>query len=454
MANAKTTKRALSTSIVALLLCFTMLLGTTFAWFTDSVTSENNIIKSGNLDITLEYYNGTEWKNVQDASDILAGDLWEPGYVDVAYLRIKNAGSLALKYNLGVNIVSETVGKNVNGEDLKLSDYIYFDVFENVNGETGFATREAALENTTETNLISDEYTKSGELIAGSDYVYLAMVVYMPTSVDNKANHDGTNIPEINLGISIAATQLASEKDSFDEKYDDGLNPTFTYVKTVEDFTNALNEGGNIALMDDITLTSATTIANDVNIDLNGNTLSSSGLTFGGKVAIKNGVIKSETNTNMEPHIKVEGDDDIVLENVTIYIDDYLNYQSNGSRAYGEYTGLEIYNAKAILNNCTITVINETYRTWNYAYGITMTNGELVMNGGSIKVQSAGASIQELETAISAIGNCTVTLNNVYVESETLGTTMGHLIINTTDTTVTDSDFVSFGGTYEYSFIN
>ena len=55
MNNTKTTKKALFSSVVALVLCFTMLLGTTFAWFTDSVTSANNVIQSGNLDVVLEY---------------------------------------------------------------------------------------------------------------------------------------------------------------------------------------------------------------------------------------------------------------------------------------------------------------------------------------------------------------------------------------------------------------
>ena len=55
MTNAKATKRALLSSALALFLCFAMLIGTTFAWFTDSVTSANNIITAGNLDIELKY---------------------------------------------------------------------------------------------------------------------------------------------------------------------------------------------------------------------------------------------------------------------------------------------------------------------------------------------------------------------------------------------------------------
>ena len=248
MNNAKITKRALLTSIVALVMCFTMLVGTTFAWFTDSVTSENNVIKSGNLDITLEYYNGTSWVDVKDADDILAGDLWEPGYVDVAYLRIKNAGSLALKYQLGVNIVSETDGKTPAGETITLSDYIYFDVIEGVNGQTSaYASREAALAVTTETTIISEGYTKASSLEAGSDYTYLAMVVYMPVSVGNEANHDGTNIPEINLGISIYATQYTKESDSFDDQYDADAKLVIP-VSDVEAFFDALDDGSDVLL--------------------------------------------------------------------------------------------------------------------------------------------------------------------------------------------------------------
>lgn len=217
------TRSALFTSIISLLLCVSMLVGTTFAWFTDNVTSANNIIKSGNLDVTLEYWDGNSWEDVEDASDILAGNLWEPGYVDVAYLRLKNAGSLALKYQLGVNIVSETEGKNQNEETFKLSDYIYFDVVEGVNGETGaYANRAAALAVATENTKISTGYSKAGALEAGSGYVYLAMVVHMPTTVGNVANHNGKNVPQIDLGINVFATQFTSESDSFDENYDGG----------------------------------------------------------------------------------------------------------------------------------------------------------------------------------------------------------------------------------------
>ena len=227
MKRKNTARNALFTSILSLLLCVSMLVGTTFAWFTDSVSSANNIIKSGNLDIELEYAvfndDGTfeEWKDIKDQSDILTNSLWEPGVTEIAYLRVANAGSLALKYQLGINIVSETDGVNQAGETFKLSDYIEFGVVENVNGETGaYANREDAVAALIDANALNAGYTKASSMTAGQE-LYLALVVYMPTSVGNEANHNGT-VPTIELGINVFATQLEAESDSFGTDYDNG----------------------------------------------------------------------------------------------------------------------------------------------------------------------------------------------------------------------------------------
>ena len=124
---------------------------------------------------------------------------------DVHVVNIKNNGTLALKYQFGVNISAVPEGKNQAGKTFKLSDYIYFDVVEGVNGETApFADRDAAMKDTTETTKISAGYSKAGKLDAESDYVYLAMVIYMPTTVGNEANYKtDTAAPQINLGINL-----------------------------------------------------------------------------------------------------------------------------------------------------------------------------------------------------------------------------------------------------------
>ena len=90
-------------SALSLLLCLSMLVGTTFAWFTDSVSSGKNRITAGNLDVELEYFVKGEtaaedkWVTVQDATDLFSDKLWEPGHTEVVYLKITNAGSLAMK---------------------------------------------------------------------------------------------------------------------------------------------------------------------------------------------------------------------------------------------------------------------------------------------------------------------------------------------------------------------
>ena len=230
----KTTKRALFSSVVALILCFSMLVSTTFAWFTDEVTSANNVIIAGNLDIKLEYWDGDSWEDVQGKSDILTNELWEPGVVEVAYLRVTNAGTLALKYQLGVNIVSETEGTNVAGETFKLSDYIMFYADEGVNGETNpYDDRNEAILAAVDSTPISKGYTKAASLEAGAAPVYLALIVGMNPSVGNEANYKtGTTAPRINLGINIFATQCAyEESDSFGSDYDKP-SPWAGYVDT------------------------------------------------------------------------------------------------------------------------------------------------------------------------------------------------------------------------------
>ena len=88
MNNTKTTKRALLSSVIAMLLCVAMLIGTTFAWFTDSASTAVNKIQAGTLDIALEMKNADgswvtaegqtlKWKTADNRAQ--SKILWEPG---------------------------------------------------------------------------------------------------------------------------------------------------------------------------------------------------------------------------------------------------------------------------------------------------------------------------------------------------------------------------------------
>lgn len=220
-------------SVISLLLCCSMLIGTTFAWFTDEVSSKNSIIKSGNLDIELYYAHDAQaaqennsWTKVDSETNIFDETLWEPGKTQVVYFKIVNEGTLALKYNLGVSVYNETPGTTLNaaGEEVafNLSDYVEFGVYQQTAPET-FASRElarnAVADNSTKLNV---PYTKADKLLEQNETDYLAVVVYMPETVGNEANYlTGTEVPEIFLGINLFATQQMNEADSFGPEYDD-----------------------------------------------------------------------------------------------------------------------------------------------------------------------------------------------------------------------------------------
>lgn len=223
------------TALVATLVLTIMLsvTGGTIAWFTDEVTSSNNIIKSGNLEVEMHWADGTkavpaadsaDWKNAE-AGAIFNNNLWEPGYTEVRHIKISNVGSLALQYKL--DIVA-------NGEVSDLADVIdvYF-----VDGAVQVADRTAlnGIEpvGTLTEVLAGMPDNVSGDLLANTtDTVTLALK--MRESADNK--YQGLAIGADGFAVKLLATQLTYEKDSFDEKYDE--NAAFSEVIERVDVTN------------------------------------------------------------------------------------------------------------------------------------------------------------------------------------------------------------------------
>ena len=221
--NQKATKRALLTSVMALVMCVVMLVGTTFAWFTDTASTGVNKIQAGNLDIEMEYKNNTtggEFKPVDTDKKVFNEEaLWEPGHVEYVVLKIRNAGNLALKYKLGINIANEVGSTNVYGNGFELSNYIKFAV---IDGDKSNLGRDALVAEAGEGAVLSTGYTAENHLLKDGSKI-VTLVVWMPTDVGNEANHK-TDVaaPSIDLGIKVDATQYTYEKDSFDNTYDAG----------------------------------------------------------------------------------------------------------------------------------------------------------------------------------------------------------------------------------------
>ena len=225
-------KKALLSSAFALVLSVAMLIGTTFAWFTDTASTAVNKIQSGNLKVGFQYWNGEKYVDAKDATLFSEETLWEPGHTEVVYLKVINQGNLALKYRLNtINTFEYQYAKNSDGNQILLSKYLKIGIADGKNAAEGvYATREEAIAAAAD-NLVSyDSCTKDNTLLPATtdseSADYFAFVVYMPTDVGNEANWDKSKsygAPWIRFNLALNATQASYENDSFDNKYDEGV---------------------------------------------------------------------------------------------------------------------------------------------------------------------------------------------------------------------------------------
>ena len=251
MTKTKSTKRALLMSALALLMCVSMLIGSTFAWFTDSVTSSGNIIKSGTLDVTMEWKDATATgaqQTYKDASEgaIFNYDKWEPGYVEAKNIKISNVGTLALQYNLRIA---------ANGEVSKLADVI--DVYY-AESEYTLATRE--MTELTKIGTLSDVLdgmpaNMTGDLEAGKNDI---VTIALKMQEDAGNEYQGLEIGS-DFSIILMATQDNVEKDAFGENYDDIEIPEM-HIENINGVTYGVGADGNYYMIsvDDYTLTTFT----------------------------------------------------------------------------------------------------------------------------------------------------------------------------------------------------
>ena len=208
MNNRRQTKRALLTSIMALVMCVVMLVGTTFAWFTDTASTNVNKIQAGNLDVMLEMKDSdgnwvpAEGKtlNFVKAKEGAGQDiLWEPGCTyELPALRISNNGNLKLKYKIEITGIEQGRAAVAGAPDL--NDVIEWTIDNNgapiaVNGN------EYELDAKVGTTVDSDTLTIKGYMKkeAGNDYQGLTI--------------DG-------VAITVYATQMTGEWDSNQNDYD------------------------------------------------------------------------------------------------------------------------------------------------------------------------------------------------------------------------------------------
>ena len=223
MRKTKSTKRALLLSVLALLSCVAMLVGSTFAWFTDEVTSGRNVIAAGNLDIELL----ADGQPVDAATVLFDNSLWEPGVVVYENLEVANVGSLALTYELRLNAIAEN-----NLEGHSLSEVVKIAVLDETIAADATRADVLAKAKDAEPCALAD-FAVTGDLLAGKADALAIVIFWDPNdnATDNlynvnngKQTSDGQPL-YIDFGIELVATQLMHEEDSFGNDYDEGLTP-------------------------------------------------------------------------------------------------------------------------------------------------------------------------------------------------------------------------------------
>ncbi len=319
MTKSNSTKKALFLAILSTLLCVSMLIGTTFAWFTDTASTAVNKIVAGNLDVKLEYATAwdetgepTAWADAEGktlnfrTADNNTNILWEPGCTyKLPELRVVNNGTLALKFKVEISGVDGNTG---------LMKVINF----TMNGM---------------------ELGTDISLAKGATSDVLAISAHM----DEAAGNEYRNQEITGIGVTVYATQDTVESDSNGNDYDAGA----TYpVKTAEGLKEAFANGGVIAVANNVavvptvsdktisTLFEQATVTADTTLDLAGKTwgvdASAAGEDYGkasilllavmkGTLTVTgNGVMNCEAGGNQVYGINVNGGH-VVIENGTFY---------------------------------------------------------------------------------------------------------------------------------------
>lgn len=235
-------KQKILSLIVATILLLVVAAGGTLAYFTDSTETAVNTIVSGTLDVELEYSldGGRTWQEVQPDSVLLANDFGTPGDMHSALIRIRNFGTLALKYELSAMGSGVVLGENAAGQPIDLRNYLSAAASTETD-PSAFTSQIAAYEagNSAEGFTAGPLGTvlSKGVLKPGESAV-LSLAVWMQSTVGNEANAKPNPDPAtpnpyqpyIDLGIFVVATQASVETDSIGPDYDqDATVPDATF---------------------------------------------------------------------------------------------------------------------------------------------------------------------------------------------------------------------------------
>ena len=321
-----TTKRSLLASVLALVMCVTMLVGTTFAWFTDSASTAVNKIESGTLHVDIVDESGNSldgktlsFRDVNKNADIL----WEPGATfNLDSFRIVNTGKLALKYKVIIN------GVNGNAKLLEAIDFFV---------KIGDAEKVALAD--WEGILLPDGEAATDTMDAGT-----TSAITISGTMKKEAGNEYQGLSIDGIGITVVATQYTYENDSNGNTYDQNAPIVNVTPENAQSVLDKLDGYATVKLgagtYDTLYLRPAKGNANTALKDGVANYRTITGLTIvGGEgVTVKGIKVGSDVNLSNDDFVEVNN---LTIQNVT--------FTSNGST-----NGFEATAGRSAVNGVTM----------------------------------------------------------------------------------------------------
>ena len=366
-----------------MVICVSMLVGSTFAWFTDSATANVNAIKSGDLDVEIVKADGSELtgalKWVKAAGHENETILWEPGcQYNLEGFKIINKGNLAFKYKV---VISGLTG------DSRLLEVIKFTV------KIGNAA-PVALEDW-DGKLLPAGAERTGDT-QDADIGETAAITIIG-EMDKNAGNDYKNLTLDGIKITVYATQVGYESDSKNNTYDEGA--TYYPVIDAAGLKDALKAGGDISVEKDVptsgedTLSARTIITKPTNLNLKGKIVSpdNMGNNDNNFVAL---VVDADTTIDAAAN---GGIDTGVNGGYAINVLSGAKLTINSGYYYGGGTAVQVQKGELVINGGFFAV--EPYSDPTYGYNFLLNCIDAAYRDGTAKITVKGGTFVNFNPA-------------------------------------------------------
>lgn len=202
---------ALLLSLLALIAWTLLGTGTTLAWFSDTSQEIKNVFHMADFQLDVSYLKHGEWREVDATTKIFNDEaLYEPGYVQVVYLRVENNGTVPFDFQAAVSVTDYTPAVNAYGQYFNLQDYLRFGVVSTSTEAKLYALVADRKKAAALADMRLNNYSTEKTALGAGEVAYMALIVRMPEDVDNIANYRGATVPRVEVGVIVNATQLSN----------------------------------------------------------------------------------------------------------------------------------------------------------------------------------------------------------------------------------------------------